>query len=121
MSRVGERAVREEEYVPRFRPFTLPAPSGPVTPDVVRSLAAEVLRPGHFFTGPGVLLEWESCPAEGTFWEVFQGRLLDPAHTRQRRTFEAWNVYQRGPEGRSGEPVLSLKLDAAAGELHVVR
>src|SRR5262245_33028897 len=110
MSGVGGRpAFGRRAHVPRFRPPISPGPSGRVTPDVVRSLAAEVLRPGHFFTGPGLVLEWESCPAEETLWEVFQGRLLDPAHTRQRRTFEAWNVSQCGPEGRSGEPVLSLK------------
>ncbi len=35
--------------------------------------------------------------------------------------FEAWNVYQTGPDGRSSEPLLSLKWDAAAGRLYVVR
>jgi hypothetical protein len=66
-------------------------------------------------------LEWKHLPAEETSWEVFRGHLLDPAHTRQRRTFESWNVYQTSPEGRSAEPLLSLKLDAPAGALHVVR
>jgi hypothetical protein len=79
------------------------------------------MRPCHFFLGLGLELEWEQNPAEDSFWEVFQGRLLDPAHTRQRRTFEAWNVYRREAAGRSGEPLLSVKLDAKAGELHVVR
>jgi hypothetical protein len=92
-----------------------------VTAEAARRLAAEVLRPAHFFLGPGVELAWEHGAAKVGPWEVFQGRLLDPAHTRQRRTFEVWNVYRHSPEGRSGEPLLSLKLDAAAGELHVVR
>jgi hypothetical protein len=48
--------------------------------------------------------------------------LLDPAHTRERRSFEAWNVYQTTPEsGRSGEPLLAVKFDVEAGQLHVVR
>jgi hypothetical protein len=100
----------------------LPSPSREaLTVEVVRRLAADVLRPEHFFAGPGLELEWEHVECEESSWEVFRGRLLDPAHTRQRRTFEAWNVYQRTPEGRSGEPLLALKLDMAAGELHVVR
>ena len=35
--------------------------------------------------------------------------------------FEAWNVYQTGPDGRSSEPLLSLKWDAAAARLYVLR
>src|SRR5262249_52759719 len=46
---------------------------------------------------------------------------LDPAQTRMQRTFEAWNVFLIDAEGRSGEPLLSLLLDAGAGELHVTR
>src|SRR5262249_4214621 len=81
----------------------------------------EVTRPCHFFTGPNLRLEWEHCPHEESVWEVFQGRLLDPAHTRQRRTFEAWNVYQLTDKGRSGAPLLSLKWDRDANQVHVVR
>jgi hypothetical protein len=84
-------------------------------------VAADVIRPAHLFVGRGWELEWEHAAEEEVAWEVFRGRLLDPAHTRQRRRFEAWNVYQRGPDGRSGEPLLALKVDAATGELHVVR
>jgi hypothetical protein len=84
-------------------------------------VAADVIRAAHFFDGPGLELEWEHAEQEESAWEVFRGRLLDPAHTRQRRRFEAWNVYRRTPEGRSAEPLLALKLDAAAGELHAVR
>ena len=79
------------------------------------------MRPDHFYVGPGLSLEWEHVAAEEISWEVFRGRLLDPAHTRERRVFEAWNVYQMGPDGRSAEPLLSLKWDAAAGRLYVVR
>jgi hypothetical protein len=80
-----------------------------------------MIRPAHFFVGLDLALEWEHVPSEELVWEIFQGRLLDPAHTRQRRSFEAWNVYSRSDTGRSAEPLLSLKLDADAGQLHVVR
>ncbi len=113
--------------MPPFRP---PGPPLPF---------AEVMRPAHFYVGPGLTLEWEYVAAEEISWEIFRGRLLDPAHTRERRTFEAWNVYQIDPDGRSsgrggakrGAPpqeggvtpplLLSLKWDAAAGRLYVVR
>jgi hypothetical protein len=103
--------------MPRFRPTAVSSSF----PGDLRALMDEVLRPAHFFLGPSVCLEWEHVATEDTSWEIFLGRLLDPAHTRQRRTFAAWNVYQIGTGGRSAEPILSLKLDAAVGELHVVR
>jgi hypothetical protein len=87
----------------------------------VRALCDEVLRSGHFYLAPALKLEQEYVDDEDDLWEVFQGHLLDRRHSRQRRTFAAWNVYLRERERRSGEPLLSLKLDAAAGELHVVR
>src|SRR5207248_567121 len=98
-----------------------PAGTVPPSPEGVRGVAAEVFRPAHFFTGPGLLLEWDHAGAEEVSWEVFRGRLLDPAHTRQRRVFEAWNVYALSEAGRAPEPLLSLKLDLPGGQLHVVR
>lgn len=106
--------------MPRFRPAGSKT-AVPLDAEVVRRLAAEAMRPEHFYVGAGLTLEWEHVAAEETSWEIFRGRLLDPAHTRERRIFEVWNVYQAGPEGRSSEPLLSLKWDAAAGRLHVVR
>jgi hypothetical protein len=93
----------------------------PLSPETVRWLCGEVTRPCHFFTGPNLRLEREHRPDEEGVWEVFQGRLLDPAHTRQRRKFEAWNLWHFTEEGRSGGPVISLKWDHHAGEVHVVR
>jgi hypothetical protein len=93
----------------------------PITAAAVAALAARMLAPAHFFVGRDLTLEWDHVAAEDISWEVFRGRLLDAAHTRQRRTFAAWNVYAVTPEGRAAEPLLSLKWDAAAGELHVVR
>jgi hypothetical protein len=89
----------------------------------VRLLIAEMFRPEHFFVGPELELEWEHVAEQVLVWEVFQGRLLDPAHTRQRRSFAAWKVYASNPqgEGSSSEPLLALYLDAEAGQLHVVR
>ncbi len=106
--------------MPRFRPAGSKT-AVPLDAQAVRRLAAEVMRPEHFYVGTGLTLEWEHVVAEEISWEIFRGRLLDPAHTRERRVFEAWNVYQTGPDGRSSEPLLSLKWDAAAGRLYVVR
>jgi hypothetical protein len=87
----------------------------------VRLLCPEVLRPAHFFLAPGLTLEGEYNAAEEDLWELFQGRLLDRPHTRQRKTFAAWNVYLVEGGMRSGEPLLSLKFDEGAEEIHVVR
>jgi hypothetical protein len=87
----------------------------------VRRLAAEAVRPAHFFVASPLRLQWEHAAAEEIFWELFHGRLLDPAHTRQKRTFEAWNIYLWESGVRSAEPLLALKLDAAAGRLYVAR
>jgi hypothetical protein len=92
-----------------------------MSPDEVRQRIGEAMSPGHFFVGPATTLEWEHRSAEEVSWEAFRGRLLDPAHTRQRRTFESWNIYLVENAERSAEPLLSVKWDAAAGEIHVVR
>jgi hypothetical protein len=97
------------------------AQPAPLTPDALRALIADAVRPAHFFTGPKTTLQWEHLPTEETPWEVFQGRLLDRAHTRRTRTFEAWNVHMLENGTPSAEPLLAVKLDAAAGELHVTR
>ena len=107
--------------MPRFRPVDARLAGVPITLDAVRRLAAEVIAPAHFFVAPDLDLEWTHLDREETSWEIFRGRLLDPAHTRERAAFEAWSVYEKTPEGRSAEPVLSLKLDAAGGVLYVVR
>jgi hypothetical protein len=81
----------------------------------------DVLHPSHFFLGPTLQLETAHVPAAAEPWEIFQGRLLEPRFTRQERTFESWNVFVIDDGVRSGAPLLSLKLDHATGELHVVR
>src|SRR5205085_549640 len=92
----------------------------PLPLDTVRRIADTLTRPGRFFTGRTLLLGWSHVPAEEEVWEVFQRRLLDPVHSRQRCTFESWNVYAL-PGGERAVPLLSLKLDAGASRLHVVR
>jgi hypothetical protein len=93
----------------------------PLSAADVRRMIAEAVSPAHFFVGPGTRLEWDHKDAEEVSWEVFRGRLLDPAHTRQKRNFEIWKIYLIGESGRSAEPLLSVKWDAAAGQVHVVR
>jgi hypothetical protein len=92
-------------------------------PISVAALITELFRPAHFFLGPELELEWENETKHELVWEIFQGRLLDPAHTRQRRSFTAWKIYASSPreEGRPNEPLLALYLDAEARQLHVVR
>ena len=107
--------------MPRFRPVDARLAGVPITLDAVRRLAAETIAPAHFFVAPTLDLEWTHLDREESAWEIFRGRLLDPAHTRERAVFEAWSVYENTPEGRSAEPVLSLKLDVTAGVLYVVR
>jgi hypothetical protein len=85
------------------------------------AVVADLLRPANFFVGPPARLEWQGPVAEEVPWEVFQGRLLDRAHTRLRRPFMAWNVFWVDETGRSAEPIISVKLDAAVQLLHVVR
>jgi hypothetical protein len=78
------------------------------------------MRPAHFFA-PSLTFDWRHVEREEIFWEVFHGRLLDPAHTRRRRTFESWSLYLLSEAGRSDEPLLALQWDHEAGQLFVVR
>jgi hypothetical protein len=93
----------------------------PVTPDTVHALVDEVFRPAHFFVGPNLHLVWQPAALEETSWEVFRGRLLDPAHTRQTRCFTSWSVYQIDGDVRADEPLLAVKLDNRTAQIHVVR
>ncbi len=107
--------------MPRFRPPDPALVGVPLDLDHVREVLTDVLDLRHFFIPSLLQLEINDQPAEECSWEIFQGRLLDPAHTRQRATFESWNVYQIQEGTRSQEPLLSLKLDWAGGQVHVVR
>jgi hypothetical protein len=112
--------------MPSFRPTpSLPpdAASGtaPLTAEAVRPVITDTVRLAHFFVGPHLELEGGPPVVETVPWELFQGRLLDPAFTRVRRSFETWNVFLVEGGVRSAEPVLSVKLDAGAGQVQVVR
>src|SRR5262249_12247136 len=70
---------------------------------------------------PTLSLAWQPSKQETVVWEIFQGRLLDAPLTRQCHSFEAWDVFLSDAGGRSDEPLVSVKLDEAAGQIHVVR
>jgi hypothetical protein len=89
--------------------------------DAVREAIADVLRPGHFFAASVLQLEWDHQPREETLWEVYRGRLSARQLSRETAVFESWSIFLRQDGERSGEPLLSLKLDAELGLLHVVR
>ena len=104
----------------RFRDHW-PIPSEPLTPTLVREVVSRSLERSHFQIAPLAHLEREFRPEVEQRWEVFRGRLLDPAHTRQMETFEEWNLILIEGAERPPEPLISLKLDTRRGELHVVR
>jgi hypothetical protein len=89
----------------------------PLTLAEVQSAVTEALSLGHFFVSPGVLLRSVHVAHKEIPWEIFRGRLLDPAHTRRRQTFESWGIEP------AQEPAchLSVKLAFDAGSLHVTR
>ncbi len=89
--------------------------------DAVHPIIHAVLNPAHFFVGPNLELHWESGTTIEVPWEIFQGRLLDPAHTRCRRTFTAWQVFLMTAGQRSAEPILAVLVDTADRQVHVVR
>jgi hypothetical protein len=88
----------------------------------LRALIADLTGPANFFAAGPLRLAWRHQPDEELFWELFHGRVLDGSMTRQRRRFEAWNVHAVAEGGTpSAEPLVSVKLDAAAAQLHVTR
>lgn len=88
---------------------------------VIEAILDDVIRPAHFFVGPGLELEWERWSAQEVPWELFRGQLLPPAQTRGHAVFDTWNVYRIEGGRRSDEPLLSLKLDRAAQVVYVTR
>src|SRR5262249_40286238 len=71
--------------------------------ETVRALIFEALLPCHFFVAQSFELKVQHLPAEESAWEIFHGRLLDASQTREKQTFESWNVFFRGPEGQPVE------------------
>src|SRR3954452_14555236 len=88
----------------------------------LRELITELTGLANFVVTDPLRLTWEHRPEEELFWEVFRGRVLDGSMTRERRRVEAWNVHVLGGDVTpSVEPLVSVKLDATAGQLHVTR
>ena len=80
-----------------------------------------VLAPANFFAGKGRTLRTSHVPNEQCVWKIFQGHLLAASHTRETRIFQAWSVYVDGPNEVADTPLISLRWDAAAAWLYVVR
>jgi hypothetical protein len=93
----------------------------PLALDEIYQAIADVLAPRHFFVAAPAELEWQGPLEEEVPWELFRGRLLDPAHSRLRHVFLSWNLFWTDELGRSTEPVLAVKFDKELGQLHVVR
>src|SRR5262252_5004097 len=104
--------------MPRFRSRT-DAAASPIGDSC--GLLDEVFRPCHFYVGPGLAASWHSAVVETIPWEIFQGRLLDATQTRERRSFLSWNLVEQTTEGPAPLPLISLKWDASARVIHVVR
>jgi hypothetical protein len=108
--------------LPAFRPNPCAAGHRLLTADVVRELCGDAARLGNVFVAPPLSLSGDHRPAEETFWEVFNGRLLGEAQTRCRRQFETWSVYLIDENGeRSGEPLLAVRFAADTGQVFVTR
>jgi hypothetical protein len=103
----------------RFRPRLTPPPSPASPPDLlaVGQTIDELMQPGHFFVAGELHLHWTEARAEDVPWEVFRGRLVDAAHTRQRARFLSWHITEDGADS----PLLSVRLDVNAGAVHVTR
>jgi hypothetical protein len=89
------------------------------SPDLlgVGQLIDALMRPGHFFVAPGLRLAWTAARAEEVPWEVFRGRLLDPAQTRLKGSFLSWHVTEAGAD----EPLLAVRFDVRERRVHVTR
>jgi hypothetical protein len=87
----------------------------------LNALLEQILAPGNFFVCPGLCLE-RGFQADGEIpWELFRGRLLTASQTRQRRSFDSWDIYVSPPDTPRASPMLSVKLDRASAQLHVTR
>ncbi|MSQ94339.1 MAG: hypothetical protein EXR98_07260 [Gemmataceae bacterium] len=75
------------------------------------------MQPCHFFAAPELRLTWIAARAETIAWEIFRGRLLDKAQTREQKAFLSWHVIQAD----AAESTISVKLDVHARQIHVTR
>jgi hypothetical protein len=117
----------------RFRPASGPVepPTNVASASQLAQIIGDVLRPCHFLTPAHSPLTCTGPQLEEIAWEIFRGRLLDAAQTREVHTFTTWNVFAPStwlghpayttPGSAPDEPLLSVKLDERRGEIHVVR
>lgn len=94
---------------------SLSNPSHFAAPPVVEILE-KVITPGRFFVSPSIHLAWRH-EVETIPWELYRGHVLDRTRTRERQTFESWNLC----EPSDPEPVLSIKFCPATNTLFVTR
>src|SRR2546423_15163431 len=92
--------------MPRFR-ARITANASPVADP--RPLLGDIFRPCHFYIGRGLSATWHDAVKETIPWEIYQGRLLDAAQTRERRSFEAWNLVVQTFDGPAPLPLVILK------------
>lgn len=104
--------------MPRFRPRLSADPAPAADP---RQLFDDVFRPCHFYVGPELDVIWHDRVELTLPWEIYQGRLLDAAQTRQQRSFLAWTVTQQTDHRPADRPLVALLWDSTREELHVVR
>src|SRR5262245_18408218 len=88
------------------------------TAEEIRRIIAVAFYPSQFFVSADLKLTWDYRANDSTPWELFRGRALDHTQTRQRRSFESWNIWE---STSSYEPLLSVKLDLLARQIHVTR
>lgn len=108
--------------MPCFRTQLAQSDSNPLDEQRIAEACATATYPVNFFVASPQRLEFEHLAHEELFWEIFHGRLLDGSQTRERRSFESWNVYLLEATGsRSLEPIVSVRWDRAGGRLFVTR
>jgi hypothetical protein len=108
--------------MPHFRAVLAAGDARPITADIVREVCRDVTRPANLFLAPPLRAEPAVLAAEETFWEIFNGRLLDGTQTRERRRFQTWGVTLFDGIGEPPrEPTLAVRFDADAGTVFVTR
>lgn len=87
----------------------------------VQGILDDCTHPRNFFVKPPLSLNLKYLPIEETPWEIFRGRLLDASFTRQRRTFQSWNLGVHTPDRAEGAPFLSAKWERETQQIHIIR
>jgi hypothetical protein len=95
----------------------MPVVSGAtLQPEQIRRVIMRVTDAVHFFVREPLFLERRHT-VETVAWELFRGRALDHTQTRQRETFESWNLC----EPSDPEPILSIKWHQPTETIYVTR